>query len=95
MSNDILEDQPVLGSIIVTSRNKSGTEWVDGFGGGFGVENPLVAESRMIREKSSQRVRGAAEPTGRPCSCANGGTFRRGAAPGAPCITCGGMRSAA
>jgi hypothetical protein len=95
MSNDVLSNQPVLGSIIVTSRNNSGTLQADRFPGTIGAENPLVAESAMIREKSGQCMRGKIEPSGLPCSCSNGGTYRRGAAPEAPCAVCGGTRSGA
>jgi hypothetical protein len=45
----------------------------------------------MIREKSSQRIRGAADPTGLPCSCGMF-TSKRGA-PESTCTVCGGDRA--
>jgi hypothetical protein len=92
MSNDILDNQLVNGSIIVTSRNNSGTLQADAFPGTIGAVNPLVAESAMIREKSSQRIRGAVQPTGLPCSCKMF-TSKRGASAEATCATCGGYRA--
>jgi hypothetical protein len=93
MSNDVLDNQPVNGSIIVTSRNNGGTQFSDrSSDGGFVTENPLVAETQRSRAHLGQRIRGAAEPSGLPCSCANGGTYRRGVPAEAPCIVCGGDR---
>jgi hypothetical protein len=79
------------GVITVKRKSNAGTEFSDRFDGTIGAVNPLVAASAMIREKSSQRIRGAADPTGLPCSCGMF-TSRRGA-PESTCTVCGGDRA--
>lgn len=90
MSGEVLQGNEG-GVITVQRRSNTGTEFSDRFDGRIGAVNPLVAESAMIREKSSQRIRGAANPTGLPCSCGMF-TSKRGAAE-STCTVCGGDRA--
>jgi hypothetical protein len=87
MSN-ILEDQPVNGSIIVTSQGHGGTLFGDhASDGGVVSENRLVRESAAIRTKLPQFVRGRHEEVPGICQCVMP-TLARGN-PSRVCVTCG------
>ncbi len=95
MSNDILEDQPVLGSIIVTSQGNGGTLQADGFPGTIGAVNPLVAESEYIRTKLGRVIQGRHEVADGVCDCPLF-TTKRGTVVTAEtrCVICGRVRGA-
>jgi hypothetical protein len=92
MGNDSILENQIPGNIIVTSRSNGGTLSVDRQADGGAVNTNPFPETASVRAKLFNRVRGVA-PTGTPCLCPNGGSYRRGAAPGAPCATCGGVRA--
>jgi hypothetical protein len=66
MSNDILDDQPVLGSIIISSKSNSGTLKADGFPGTIGEPSALVSENQRLRNALTSRMSRETMP---PCSC--------------------------
>ena len=88
MSDEILQGNNG-GVITVVSRNKSGTEWVDrSSDGGFGVENPLVAQAEKERSHLSSRMRGIVKESDERCECSMP-TRLRGKDTG-HCVNCGG-----
>lgn len=91
-----------MDSILRSQDGNIGVERTSGAGtlmsdrsadGGIMPANSLVSESERIRRKMRNRVVGKVEATGLPCSCSNGGTYRRGAVVEAPCLVCGGTRA--
>jgi hypothetical protein len=78
----------VLGSIIVTSRNNSGTLQADGFPGTIGEVSPLVAQTERERSQIASRMqRVIVKESDERCECSEPATLR-----GKPshCINCGG-----
>jgi hypothetical protein len=92
MKSELLKGN-IEGQLVVT-RETGGTLFSDHASDGGFIADQRVAQSRAAHGSLRARMMKArVEPTGLPCSCTNGGTYQRGAAPDAPCITCGGDRA--
>jgi hypothetical protein len=89
MKTDVLANQPVDGMVTVV-RGATGTLAADtADSGSIAYARRLAEQSKSgARGRLSQRVRGHAEATGEPCTCAMP-TTRRGMAD-ATCVVCGG-----